>query len=289
MDFDSAVTWHVSYASTVAFSPISNKVNESAANAKSESRARVTHLLQYFAKPIDGIINAIAILVFAAIDHFRGLAVGSKKEITAKIALSVVTLPVKICLAVFATAGFLFNGLIEIALPWSTVVSLIQGKRAAHRFFYNVNQYRESCKSLKPIEVMPVKQDINLNLIHQEEQKLVAEFNAVKPTYEAALEKLKRLKEQQKQCSKDTSAFSDYCIANPNDSSSTAFLDLKSKMIAAETVRKESEAAQSAFEKAKKEFEKVQNNERRIIHLTDFSTMNNAIPILLNFFKSEAH
>lgn len=134
-----AYTLFASWAATTTLSPCSYAVNDWTLKAATDKEAKQRQALQYFAKPVDAIIQALAMPILTVIDHFRDACRGSIAEKVVKWVFTPAALAVKIFISLFASAGYLFNGLIQLGIPYSMINGIMKGKQAAQRFFYELD------------------------------------------------------------------------------------------------------------------------------------------------------
>lgn len=209
-----------------------------ALRVKSEKKAKIIHGLQYLAKPMDSIIQAIAMPIFTVIDHLRDL----KREVMAKKSLKVlltpITLPLKLFCALFVSVGYLSVGGFQVVVPYSMIFGIKKGKEAAHRFFYEVSEIRNTHSHKlfhKPLQILPIRNE-ELNPFCQRREKLLLEmdpefrdFNNIDNLSGGESPKQKKFRE----CVNVIKTFKNHCKKNPGDQNSDYYKELQVKVEAA--------------------------------------------------------
>jgi hypothetical protein len=156
------LTLYNSWVSTVLLSPCSYAVNRLALKTEGECASRGVQLLQYVAKPIDSVIQAIAMIIFTFYDHFRDISYDIKScnigTIIAKSLLTPINLPLKMLGASIMSVGFLSGGIFQLAIPYQTIYSVVKGKQAAHLYFYENESWRlrfnDNSLRMKPMAIL---------------------------------------------------------------------------------------------------------------------------------------
>lgn len=78
----------------------------------------------YFAKPIDNVISAIALLIFTPIDHFRDIAKESSAWVVFKLAATPISLPIKFVISIGVSVVWGVEALIQIVIPYKAIYAL---------------------------------------------------------------------------------------------------------------------------------------------------------------------
>ncbi len=151
-----------SWVSAILLSPCSHSVNRLVLETKSECASRGVQLLQYFAKPVDSVIQAVAMIIFTFNDHFRDIVYDIKNRhigtVIVKSLFTPITLPLKLFCASISSAGFLLRGATQLVIPYQTLYSVVKGKRAAHLYFYENEIWRSQFDHdkfrMKPIKIL---------------------------------------------------------------------------------------------------------------------------------------
>src|SRR5258708_5400413 len=103
----SCPTLGYSFVSSTLLSPCSHAVHRLSLKTEGEFASRSVQLLQYLAKPIDAVIQAVAMIAFSFYDHFRDISYDIKsRNIGTVIAKSLFT-PIKMLVASLLSVGFL--------------------------------------------------------------------------------------------------------------------------------------------------------------------------------------
>lgn len=158
-------TLQTSVAAATSFSPCSYLVNHLTLQVESGTACRALQALQYLAKPVDAVIQATALPIFTLIDHIRSLGRGSCATIFVKVVLTPISLPVKLFFSIFLSAGYLFNGAVQLIIPYSMIYGVIKGREAALRYFYEMSEIgirHSHVRFIRPIQILP--------LIHNDDQ-----------------------------------------------------------------------------------------------------------------------
>lgn len=123
-------------------SPLSKAVHEFAFAHLTEAGARRAECLQYFAKPIDRVIQGMGNLVISSLEltfvmitilRTRGAL---WRKIVAGI-LSPLFVAVYIMIVVVDTLLLFTNGALQLLLPYQTIYSVVMGKKAIKKYFDN--------------------------------------------------------------------------------------------------------------------------------------------------------
>lgn len=174
-----------SWVSSTLLSPCSHSVNRLALNTEGAHTSRAVQLLQYFAKPIDSVIQAVAMIAFTSYDHFRDISYDIKASNTAtvivKSLLTPVSLPLKLFCASILSFGFLSGGAFQLLIPYQTIYSVLKGKQAAQFYFYENEiwrtQFDHESFRMKPITILnPFKID-ETNQFWNERKKLLDDID----------------------------------------------------------------------------------------------------------------
>lgn len=163
------LTINNSWVSATLLSPCTHAVNHWALKSN-EGASKGVQLLQYFARPIDSVIQAAAMLAFTFYDHFRDISYDIKSRnigtVVGKSLLTPVTLSLKMLGAIAIATTFFFQGAIQLVIPYQTIYSVAKGKEAAQFYFYEYDrwssQFADDSFRMKPtLFLKPVAMDDN--------------------------------------------------------------------------------------------------------------------------------
>lgn len=226
-------TLQTSWAAATSFSPCSYLLNHLTLHVKSKNAGKVIQVLQYLTKPIDAVIQAIAMPVFTIIDHIRDLSKGRLLNRSIKMLLTPLSLPLKLFCSLFVSAGYLFNGGLQLVIPYSMIYGVAEGKEAALKYFYIVNEINNKFSHkifLKPIQILPLKHNDDLNPFCKLRNQL---FSAIDPEFrdfnnvDLVQPNMEKHTINSSECNKIINKFNKYSKNNPNDKSSATFINLQ--------------------------------------------------------------
>jgi len=174
-----------SWVSATLLSPCSHAVNRLALKADNEGGAGGVQLLQYFAKPVDSIVQAVAMIAFTFYDHFRDISYDIQSRnigtVILKSLLTPINLPLKLFCASIGSVGFLLGGASQLVVPYQTIYSVVKGKRAAHFYFYENeiwrSQFNPDSFRMKPITILKPFDISDENPFWNERKKLLEEID----------------------------------------------------------------------------------------------------------------
>lgn len=155
-------TLNNSWVSSTLLTPCSHYTHQLALETEGAFASRGVQLLQYFAKPIDSVIQAVAMLAFTFYDHFRDISYDLKsrniRTLIVKSLLTPINLPLKMLAASVMSLGFLSGGIFQLVIPYQTIYSVVKGKQAAHFYFYENKMwdslFDDSSFRMKPIKIL---------------------------------------------------------------------------------------------------------------------------------------
>lgn len=146
---------------TLLVSPLSKKVNEMAIDCyTTDNGARVIQCLQYFAKPIDCLIQAVVYPVFGLIETaycFKKLS-DEHEGITRTVlrVIFIVNSPLiamgSLILSTCFSVNLIFQAAFQIIVPFKAIYHVYYGKEAARAFFdYQAHLYAHENDLMYPI------------------------------------------------------------------------------------------------------------------------------------------
>lgn len=228
-------TLQTSWAAATSFSPCSYLLNNLVLRLKNKKAIKVLQGFQYLAKPIDAVIQAIAMPIFTIIDHTRDLVKGNLLKISIKLLLTPISLPLKLFFSLFVSAGYLFNGGLQLVIPYSMIYCVAKEKEAPLKYFYILNEINNKLSHkifIKPIQILPLKHNDDLNPYCKRRNQL---FSDIDPEFrdfnnvdlDLITPNMNTHTEIRFECSKIINKFKIYCKKNPNDRNSTHFKNLQ--------------------------------------------------------------
>lgn len=116
-------------------SPLSKAVHEFAFKHLTESGTRLAECLQYFAKPLDRIVQAISNLIISPTELVAYMRLNSRWWPLWKKILSPLFVAYKVVITVLDTLLLLSNGALQLFLPYQTIYSVVAGKEAVKEYF----------------------------------------------------------------------------------------------------------------------------------------------------------
>ncbi len=124
-----------------AFTPVTRAVHLLALRMLQEPEARLVQCLQYFAKPLDRMIQAVAAPVFSTYDMFdkhlmiSSMFCGSTVAVISTAVFSPLLFSIGIIMGLLQSTLLLLNGAFQVVVPYQALYAVYKGKEAAREYF----------------------------------------------------------------------------------------------------------------------------------------------------------